>query len=297
MAKGGQPSSAPAESMPKPEPKAVQPTRVMRAKGMISDKGKHAYASVHLLKMRGHIGAEAPKTIDLSPYCCPVFDQGQFGSCEGHSTAGAIYATFARRGTPLPWVPSPAGIYTLARCIDRGANKDQPLTDSGTMTASVLTGIGSFGIKAFGTPANDGRYSDCDATNVLREPTLYDLEADAVNLMIGAYSIDSIGSQKIVDVCASLAAGYAVRIDSFVDTAFEDWTPAQSPFGVPNLGDPQGGGHALYLIGYSTNADGSITFVMRNSWGSGWGRGGDILVAESFVQQADCYAWAVKRAA
>jgi len=47
------------------------------------------------------------------------FDPGQTGSCTGHSLAATIATAFAAAGTPLPFIPSPTGIYTNGRAVDR----------------------------------------------------------------------------------------------------------------------------------------------------------------------------------
>lgn len=231
--------------------------------------------------------AAPPASVDLSRFAPAVMDQGQTGSCEGHSTAGAIFTTLAAQGKPLPWVPSPAGIYTLARCIDRGASLDAPLQDVGTETPSVIHAIAEYGIRPIGE-LQFGRYSDVSEAPALlnAEPQLDELEADAKTLAIGAYRITSAGSARETDVKLALAAGFAVRIDSFVDTAFENWSAGDAPFGVPNESDPNGGGHALYILGYTPDY-----YIVRNSWGQSWGNQGNIQVSHAFVQQADVYAW------
>jgi hypothetical protein len=264
------------------------------AKGCHLNKGQHKFTPFHVARMRGMVTAPSAANRDDSAFAPPVFDQGPVGSCEGHSSSGCTAMVFAKQGQPLPWIPSMDDLYRLARCIDRSNPNGGALTDSGTMTSSIIAAMAEFGIRAMGDRASDGRFSDCDSdpAKLNREPNLAELEVDGLKLVIGAYQITSTGSERIADVIAAQNNGFGVRIDSFVDTAFEDWTAGQIPFGMPNYADQNGGGHALYIIGYQGQNQ-----IVRNSWGTSWGDDGNIIVSPAFVEQADCYAWKVALAA
>lgn len=261
------------------------------AKGCSLDRGQHRYTPFHIAVARGLVKAPARANLDETGNAPRVFDQGPTGSCEGHSFSGCTAMVFKKQGEPLPWIPSMHNQYTLALCLDR-ADPNTPLQDVGTQTNSVIRSMAEFGITGIGPLASDGRFSDCDVATLLNEPNLAQLEQDALTLVIGAYQITSTGAQRVADVKAAQANGFGVRIDSFVDTAFEDWTAGSKPFGVPNYADQNGGGHALYIVGYQGD-----NHVVRNSWGESWGDGGNIIVAPTFVEQADVFAWKVSVAA
>lgn len=259
------------------------------AKGCTLDAGRHRYTPFHVALARGLAAPAVPARHSIEAFAPEVMDQGPVGSCEGHSTAGAIYTTLNANGAPLPWVPSPLGIYNLALALDRGDPTAGALEDLGTETNTVLRVVHEFGVRPMGARV-EGRNSDCDIASALREPLLGEIEADAQQLLIGAYQITSRGAQKLADVKTALASGFAVRVDSFVDMAFEDWQAGDAPFGKPDLNDPNGGGHALYAVAY----DGDVVTI-RNSWAADWGDGGDIRVSAAFIEQADCFAWSVRR--
>jgi hypothetical protein len=264
----------------------------MRAKGCKLDRGQHRYTPFHIAAMRGLVTAPAPANLDDTAHAPPVFDQGPTGSCEGHASSGCTAMVFTKQGEALPWIPSMLDTYTLARCIDRGDPNGGALWDSGTMTSSVIAAYADFGISGMRARASDGRFSDCDPATLNAEPDLLQLERDALKLVIGAYQITSVGAQRLADVKAAQVNGFGVRIDSFVDTAFEEWTAGSAPFGAPNYADQNGGGHALYLVGYQGN-----NMIVRNSWGRDWGDGGNIIVAPAFLEQADVFCWKVSVAA
>lgn len=261
---------------------------MIRAKGCKLDRGLHRYTPFHVARMRGLVSVPTPASVDLSAFQPPVMDQGPCGSCEGHSSAAATYTSFAKAGEKLPWVPSPAGIYTLARCVDR-SDPSQPLADVGTETNSVLRAISEFGIRPMGALTSDGRYSDCEPSNVNNEPNLGQLEQDGLMLVVSPYAITTTGEEKWADYKAAMANGFAVRVDSFVDMAFENWSAGDKPFGVPDYTDQRGGGHALYSAGYSGD-NGDVT----NSWGLQWGMNGHIVVSKAFILQCDVTAWKVQ---
>lgn len=258
------------------------------AKGCKLDRGLHKRTPFGIAKTRGLARASIPASIDLSQFTPAVMDQTKYSACEGCSSSGAIYTTLAKAGTPLAWTPSQTGIYGLARALDR-PDPSVALSDEGTETNAVERAISEFGVRAMA--ANIGG-TNCDLTDatINAEPLLADLEQDALTLLIGTYQINSQGAERISDVKTALASGFAVRVDTEVDQAFEDWSPGQAPYGVPNYAAALGG-HALYCIGFSGD-----TFVIRNSWGHLWGSNGDLLVNAAFIEQADCFAWSVRRA-
>lgn len=258
-----------------------------RAKGCHLENGAHRRTPFAIAQARGLAVAAPPALADIEQHSPAVMDQTRFSGCEGASGSGAIYTTLSAAGTPLPWVPSQTDIYRLARCIDRGEAAD-PLQDVGTYTNAVERALGEFGVRPMGF-APDGTRCDFSLDTINAEPKLGELELDAQTILIGTYAIASTGLQKVADTKIALASGFAVRVDTSVDQRFEDWSPSQAPYGVPDYLNSLGG-HALYLVGYSGD-----TFVVRNSWGSGWGKGGNILVTAGFIQAADVYCWSVRK--
>lgn len=211
---------------------------------------------------------------DLFSHVPGIFDQGPVGSCEAHRTAGAIYTTLSAKGNPLPFVPSMDQLYRLGRAIDRRAYGERgPLTDSGVTTHSMLQAISCWGVVPMG-PDVEGRHSDCARATVADEPDFLGIVQSSEVLIAGAYEITSRGDQRVTDVCHALDAGYAVGLDVFVDThgpcSFENWDPYHGPLSDPVKTDPNGGGHAVYAIGYQFDGPKFIiNFV--NSWGEEWG--------------------------
>jgi len=118
------------------------------------------------------IGDHFPAAIDLRPYTPELL-----GDTFEHHVSSAIAATFARRGTPLPFVPSPEHLAAIG----------------------VPDGVNQYGVRELGVKIGE-------------PPTEYDLEADAIKLKIERFSVTTVN-----EICAAFAAGYAVRIgDAFL---------------------------------------------------------------------------------
>jgi hypothetical protein len=234
---------------------------------------------------------EIPLSVDHGSSSPAIFDQGDVGSCWAHAASRGLFASV---GTTF--VPSMDGIYRNARCLMRAAGEfSGALTDTGTDPFYGMQAISQFGVKPMGPAV--GRNSDCSTTSMVREPMLDELEEDAHHLMVGAHQIISAGTQRVEDICRALAAGCAVIVGVFVDTAFEDWTPSQGPIGAPrNPNDPNGGGHALCIDGYDTTQLGRRILTVANSWAEDWGDHGRFLAAPEWItndQAGDIYVLSV----
>jgi hypothetical protein len=243
--------------------------------------------------------AALPASFDLrvSGHVAAVKDQGMTGSCVGHSSSGATETAFGMAGDPLGFIPSEADMYRGARSLERAKatalTASLPhLVDEGAMTEDMIAFIAQFGIRPRGIARTaDGRNSDVELATVNDELGLGDLEQDSLHVAIGPWAIDPGAADMEHQVQASLVAGFPVRHDGFADEAFQS-TNGNTPIPAPDTRDPQGGGHATYLVGY-----GPGFFWLRNSWGTGWAAGGDCKVSTAFVRAAwGLYPWAMRRA-
>lgn len=219
-------------------------------------------------------------------------DQGETESCTAHATAGAIWNVWAgpNKGTGNIFLPSPDQVFKVSRALERGAGLAfggtlRALTDTGVALSTVSNAISKFGVCAFGTPATDGRHSDVDPATVNQEPDTLRLVQAHRTLVTGEYRIDPADPRVIDLLAASLEAGHPVVMGFFADSAFMA-SDGTSIMGIPNENDPNGGGHAVYLVAYKTNPDGSRVFTLTNSWGLSWGNAGRVQVSETFLRAA-----------
>jgi C1A family cysteine protease len=71
-------------------------------------------------------------------------------------------------------------------------------------------------------------------------------------------------------ITAELCANRAVAVGLRLSTGF--FYPVNGRVGLPNIGEQSLGNHAVLIVGYSnTTGNQSAEFIIRNSWGTGWG--------------------------
>jgi hypothetical protein len=229
---------------------------------------------------------------DLSSFEAPIFQQLGYSACFGHGTAQGIVVAMGAAGTPLGFVPSPLGIYTVTRCIDRGSAVGVPLTDSGSIPSDGMQGISQWGVRPIGA-LNPSGNTDCTDALINREPALGELERDAVSLIVGEYRLDETSSDLVPTARGLIAKGVPIGIGCYVGPEFEGWNSAAA-FAPVNVGDPN---HWMLVVASRTEADGSTSFKICNSWGA-WCQQGHIWVASSFLaapNTSDLYAFTVRQ--
>jgi hypothetical protein len=238
----------------------------------------------------------------------PILDQNQTSSCCGHGTSQALQVATAKAGMPLPFRPSPRGIYDNGRVVE--LQPGEQLADEGAEVIDIVATVAAKGVRALVEPSPQGYATDCDPSNVNVMPTAAELAAEKAHLEPGAYRIDTTAPTFIDQLCASIDQHGACVTGSFVDTAFEAYSPATGPVTTVNLQDPNGGGHCLAVTSYRTvtaGSDDAVNFgiavgkrIIRgpNSWGM-WGDAGHYEVAEDVLVQScsDCYGFEVSACA
>ena len=243
----------------------------------------------HVAFLLGTIAAAQPKG-DGILVPGTLLDQGGSGTCHTHSLCGACDCALKAQSTPAPFFGSPR---TLASCVYADVRSPKlvpggqvpPLTDDGADLQDDATALAGWGLAPIQAPTSDGRYSDVEndpPNNVF--PEVDPSQLQRAFQVSGEYQIPVDGNAaKNVALC--IDAGIPVQIGIFVDTAFERLTSGEIAQPA-NQNDPKGGGHALYIYGYRTNAEGQYEFRVRNSWGSSWCDSGDFWASAAWVASA-----------
>lgn len=232
-------------------------------------------------------GQSAPKgAATLVP--APRLDQGATGTCHSHSACGAVWCAFTAAGQS-PTLGSPL---SLASCTYGDVRAGlvppglplPPLMDTGADLSDDAKAMAKWGLPPMG-PNVEGRHSDVpnDEPGVpFPEPDEAKLQIASKNLIDGEYQIPIDANAP--RLCAlALDAGIPIWVGFFVDSAFEALGP-NDVAQAPNTSDTSGGGHAVYLSGYRTAADGTYEFRLENSWGPGWCDGGACWVSEAWLK-------------
>lgn len=216
----------------------------------LPDQRDHLYAAPAVAL------AALPPIIDLRNQCPPVYDQGQLGSCTGNGIAGALQFDRMKQNLTPDFIPSRLFIYYNERVIEHTVN-----SDSGAMIRDGIKSVAKQGdcpesewpydITKFATKPPPNCYKDA----ILHKAVQYQRLVQNINQMKGC-----------------LASGYPFVFGFTVYESFESQQVAKSGVvPMPGPAEQVKGGHCVLAVGYD---DSQQRFIIRNSWGIGWGMQG-----------------------
>jgi C1A family cysteine protease len=232
-----------------------------------------------------------PATQDLRPWCSPIEDQRQLGSCTAQAGVG-IVEYFERRAFGKHMNASRLFLYKVTRNL---------LGETGDFGAYLRTTMGA--LVLFGTPPErywpyTDKHPDFD-----EEPSAF-CYAFAQNYQaISYYRLDSSGT-SVKTLLNTIKLGLSLYLPAmFGFTVYSSYTQAQStgkiPF--PVNGEDIVGGHAVVAVGYddkmliknttqgATETKGAL--LIRNSWGTKWGDAGYGWLPYEYVLQGLAVDW------
>jgi C1A family cysteine protease len=198
-----------------------------------------------------------PPSVDLRGSNMPdVYDQGQLGSCTGNAWAALMQFERRRLGHTPDFVPARLFIYYEERVIENSVGQD-----SGAQLRDGAKALANNGAP----PETDWPY---DISTFTEAPTAQ-MTADAASHKAVAYGRVT---QTAPQCKATLAGGNPFVFGFTVYASFESQAVAQSGIvPMPKSGEQVVGGHAVMACGYDDSAQ---MFLIRNSWGTGWGQNG-----------------------
>jgi C1A family cysteine protease len=210
--------------------------------------------------------ATLPPAVDLRPQCPKeVYDQGQLGSCTGNAIAGAIEFDEIKQKAADIFTPSRLFIYYNERVIEGTVNSDSGAQIRDGIKTVAKQGacheqIWPYDIAKFRTKPPKPAYTDGAKHTAVQYQRLI---------------------QSLTEMKGCLAAGYPFVFGFTVYESFESSSVAKTgvvPF--PGSGEKVVGGHAVLGVGYD---DTSQRFIVRNSWGPGWGMKGYFTIPYSYL--------------
>jgi len=206
-----------------------------------------------------------PPSIDLSGQCPDVYDQGHLGSCTANAIAGAIEFDQRKQGLPEVFTPSRLFIYYNEREIEGTVD-----TDSGAQIRDGMKSVSHCGachealwkydIAQFQTKPPQPCYDDAGKHKVVLYQRL---------------------TQNLGQMKGCLASGFPFVFGFAVYESFESEQVARTgEVPMPASSEDMLGGHAVLAVGYD---DAQQRFLVRNSWGSGWGKQGYFTMPYAYL--------------
>ncbi len=210
-----------------------------------------------------------PTMVDMRDQCPEVYDQGELGSCTAQSLAGVIEHREMVQGMKDPQTPSRLFIYYNERVLENTVNED-----SGAMLRDGIKSLIRWGYC-------EERFWPYDISKFKRKPSRAAYK-DARNSRISMYQ--RIG-HNLHDMKACLASGNQFVFGFAVFESFEsDDVKNTGRMTMPMSHEKMLGGHAVTAVGYDDSID---CFIVRNSWGKGWGDNGYFYMPFTFILNSD----------
>ncbi len=237
----------------------------------IPDYRDHLYGAVR------KIPAKLPVKVDLRPWCSPVEDQQDLGSCTANALAGAL--EFLMRKDNVTFADmSRLFIYYNERVIEHTVK-----TDAGAM---IRDGIKTLAKQGACTEKN----WPYDIARFAAKPPKA-CYTEALDYQILSYArINTLDEMR-----ACLAAGYPFVFGFSVYEGFESQQVARTGVvDMPGPGERMLGGHAVVAVGYD---DAARRVIVRNSWGTGWGKKGYFTMPYDYVADRNLSDdfWTIRR--
>ncbi len=234
----------------------------------------------HLFATRPATIGALPASVDLREQCpAQVYDQGRIGSCTANAIAGAFEFDLLKQNVN-DFMPSRLFIYYNERFIEGTVG-----TDSGAMIRDGVKSVARLGVcqedewKYDDTPPVKDGGAWPKGARAGQKPT-DQCFTDALNNTVDSYQrvVRSLSQFK-----GCLAEGYPFVFGFTVYESFESDEVSHS--GVVPLPAPDEevlGGHAVLAVGYD---DATGRFLVRNSWGPGWGMGGYFTMPYAYLTE------------
>lgn len=222
----------------------------------------------------GALGAAAklPRSVDLRESWWTINDQEDTGSCVGWATADGVVRWHMRKAGKLAGgtMLSPRHVWMASKETDSITTRPETFIESaGTMLKAAMDVARKYGVAR----ESDLPFHVTTAMYTGNENTFYALCSQH---RIASYTNLR---RNLTDWKAWLAQQGPILVALNVD---QSWDDAGANGGRIDVFKPATvrGGHAVAVVGYRTDG----RFIVRNSWGTGWGDQGFGYVKPAYIK-------------
>lgn len=200
------------------------------------------------------------------PEFTPISDQSVLNSCSGNATVDAFEILMGLEGNVVQL--SRLFTYWNARVYDNSSHEDE-----GSYIHLNFKSLQTLGVCL----ESDWTYN---TNKVFAQPTLHCYKTANDNKIDSFYRIVSKGYERLNDIESAVRANHPVVFGTAIDKSFQNTYNKEVTFDIPSTSI---GNHAMIVVGVRRNEDGRKSFLIRNSWGEGWGHGGRCWMTEEYL--------------
>jgi len=196
-----------------------------------------------------------PKKVDLRSKMPKIYDQGELGSCTANAIGAAFEFEQIKEGQ-TDFMPSRLFIYYNERAMEGTID-----TDSGAMIRDGIKSVAKLGVCTETTwPYDIPKFTEKPSKTAYAEAKKH--QALIYRRVLG----------NLHQMQGCLAAGLPFVFGFSVYESFMSADVAKTgEVPLPPRGEQLIGGHAVLAVGYDDKIQ---RFIVRNSWGTGWGMKG-----------------------
>jgi C1A family cysteine protease len=217
----------------------------------------------HIFKLLDNIANI--QNVDLRSDCPDVYDQGHLGSCTANAIGFCYHYDEIKQKEKSAFIPSRLFIYYNERNLEGHVTED-----SGAEIHDGIQVIHSLGVcSETDWPYNIDKFKDKPTDN-------------CYSFALSHKTIDYRAiSQNLDQLKSALIEGFPVVFGFSVYESFESEEVAKTGYmPMPKPNEKILGGHAVTIVGFDNSKK---IFIVRNSWGSGWGDKGYFYMPYDFI--------------
>jgi C1A family cysteine protease len=254
--------------------KSVKETKRKRGYGWVPDVPDQRD---YLLSAVMRIPARLPNSADLRSVCSKIEDQGQLGSCTANALAGALECLEIKDKVNFEDF-SRLFIYYNERVMENTVK-----SDSGAMIRDGIKTLAKKGVCSEKQwPYKIGKFTN--------KPSVACYKAALKHKITSYHRIITLDEMR-----TCLAEGFPFVFGFTVYESFESQKVAKTGIvDLPQRGEKVLGGHAVMAVGYN---DAQQRFLVRNSWGEGWGMKGYFTMPYKYMADRNLSDdfWTIRR--